>query len=350
MYSVNFLSKAKQSKAKQSKAKRELRALANNHFKTFLITLLSLTLLFSISCSNEGTTGGGDDYDYFYVSQDYNNRTNDITVIIEGTAKRVGSAGHIGFTANGSTISTISKESVANNSGSSLALEPSDFEYSESTKELTLSYTGLDKFQKASDSLTAKQKYQYTITFKFTDYSGKETTTDVTVNLIKAQLITKDDILTMMKNIKCSDNELFFPASAGEIVLNDGSGGNAGLGSLKFSFASLNANQFNTSSIPNFTLQGTSSHSALKTFKTGSVSRLIAQSIYQTTQYKEWFSGYWSGIDYNTVPTINNKNATFTLKFTSGLKSGYALSSQISSVLTSGLTIRLVADDKSAWD
>ena len=322
-------------------------------FKTFLITLLSLTLLFSISCSNEGTTGGGDDYDYFYVSQDYNTRTNDITVIIEGTARRVGSAGYIGFNANGSTISTISKESVANNSGSSLALEPSDFEYSESTKELTLSYTGLDKFQKVSDSLTAKQKYQYTITFKFTDYSGKETTTDVTVNLIKAQLITKADILTMMKNIKCSDNELFYKANAGEIVLSSGSGGGMmGLGNLKFSFASLNANQFITTSIPNFTLQGAADKElvSVKTFKTGSVSRLIAQSIYQTTQYQEWFSGYWSGIDYNTVPTINNKNATFTLKFTSGLKSGYALSSEISSVLTSGLTIRLVADDKSAWE
>ena len=34
-------------------------SLINNHFKTFLITLLSSTLLFSISCSNEGTTGGG---------------------------------------------------------------------------------------------------------------------------------------------------------------------------------------------------------------------------------------------------------------------------------------------------
>ena len=34
-------------------------SLINNHFKTFLISLLSLTLLFSISCSNEGTTGGG---------------------------------------------------------------------------------------------------------------------------------------------------------------------------------------------------------------------------------------------------------------------------------------------------
>ena len=39
--------------------KRLLLSLINNHFKTSLISLLSLTLLFSISCSNEGTTGGG---------------------------------------------------------------------------------------------------------------------------------------------------------------------------------------------------------------------------------------------------------------------------------------------------
>ena len=33
--------------------------MTDNSFKTFLITLLSLTLLFLASCSNEGTTGGG---------------------------------------------------------------------------------------------------------------------------------------------------------------------------------------------------------------------------------------------------------------------------------------------------
>ena len=42
-----------------SKAKRELRALTDNSFKTFLITLLSFILLFSISCKNDGKTGGG---------------------------------------------------------------------------------------------------------------------------------------------------------------------------------------------------------------------------------------------------------------------------------------------------
>ncbi len=44
---------------KRNETKGLLLSLINNHFKTFLITLLSLTLLFLISCSNEGTTGGG---------------------------------------------------------------------------------------------------------------------------------------------------------------------------------------------------------------------------------------------------------------------------------------------------
>lgn len=68
MYSVNSL----------SKAKRELYALTNNPFKTFLIALLALTLLFSISCSNEDTTGGGGGS--ISVSEEANN-SYDITVV-----------------------------------------------------------------------------------------------------------------------------------------------------------------------------------------------------------------------------------------------------------------------------
>ena len=49
----------KRNETKRNETKGLLLSLIYNHFKTFLITLLSLTLLFSISCSNEGTTGGG---------------------------------------------------------------------------------------------------------------------------------------------------------------------------------------------------------------------------------------------------------------------------------------------------
>ena len=79
-----MLSKAKQSKAKQSKAKRELRALTNNYFKTFLITLLSLTLLFSISCSNKGTTGGGGGNPANVGDAEFEGTLNNISLVGEG--------------------------------------------------------------------------------------------------------------------------------------------------------------------------------------------------------------------------------------------------------------------------
>ena len=59
MYSVNFLSKAKQSKAKQS-----VNCALNQQFsfKTFLITLLSFLLLFSISCKKNPTEPESEDF------------------------------------------------------------------------------------------------------------------------------------------------------------------------------------------------------------------------------------------------------------------------------------------------
>ncbi len=80
-------------------------SLINNSFKTFLISLLSLTLLFSISCSNEGTTGGGTGggtettetieakdfptellgtYEHYYVSGDDGKITVSTTTTTEG--------------------------------------------------------------------------------------------------------------------------------------------------------------------------------------------------------------------------------------------------------------------------
>ena len=50
-------------------------------------------MLFSVSCSNEGTTGGdGGNYNYFAVWEDFSN-TNDIML-----ATIVYSAGYVGFT------------------------------------------------------------------------------------------------------------------------------------------------------------------------------------------------------------------------------------------------------------
>ena len=295
-------------------------------------------MLFSVSCSNEGTTGGdtGGNYNYFSVSEDWNN-SKDITL----ANSVVSTAATVGFSVYGSTSYTVSIESV--DSGSNpLILDASDFSYTESTKELTLTYSGKNKFQNASSSLTAKQKYQYTITFKFTDYSSVDTTDtktlNVAINLIKAQIITKTDIENMMKSVKNSDGA-FGSQKNGEILFFDG-------GTTTFDFKSATF----SGSTPNFsatgtttTLSGNVTHTASeKTFS-------LAYAIAETTQYKTYFSSSVFDIDYNsTPPTISGKTCTFTLKFKK-LQSGYALSSEVAHLMTTGLTIKLTLTDKASW-
>ena len=293
-------------------------------------------MLFSVSCSNEGTTGGdtGGNYNYFSVSEDWNN-SKDITL----ANSSVSTAGTVGFNVYGSTSYSVSIESV--DSGSNpLILDASDFSYTESTKKLTLSYSGLNKISSAS--LTAKQKYQYTITFKFTDYSSVDTTDtktlNVAINLIKAQIITKTDIENMMKSVKNSDGA-FGSQKNGEILFFDG-------GTTTFDFKSATF----SGSTPNFsatgtttTLSGNVTHTASeKTFS-------LAYAIAETTQYKTYFSSSVFDIDYNsTPPTISGKTCTFTLKFKK-LQSGYALSSEVSRLATTGLTIGFTLGDKASW-
>ena len=292
-------------------------------------------MLFSISCSAEDTTGGGGDYNYFAVWEDFSN-TNDIVL-----TSIVYSAGYVGFTVSGSTSYDISIESVANNSGSSLTLEPSDFTYTKSTKKLTLSYYGLTKFQNASSSLTARQKYQYTITFKFTDYASEDTKNlDVNVNLIKAEVITKTQIENMMKTVKGSDGGIYGAKNDGEITFSDG-----GV-PTKFSFASASF----SSSTPNFNSTGettflSSNIEVTASYKTSS----LAYAIRETTLFKTYFGSSHFDIDYESVPpTISSdkKECIFTIKFKK-LQSGYALSSEVAHLMTSGLTIRLTLKDGS---
>ena len=288
-------------------------------------------MLFSVSCSNEGTTGGdtGGNYNYFSVSEKWNN-SKDITL----ANSSVSTAGTVGFNVYGSTSYSVSIESV--DSGSNpLILDASDFSYTESTKELTLSYSGLTKYQAAT--LTAKQKYQYTITFKFTDYASEDTkNVDVTVNLIKAQMITKTDIENMMKSVKNSDGA-FGSQKNGEILFFDG-------GTTTFDFTSATF----SGSTPNFSATGTTITASGSVTHTASKKTFsLANAIAGTTQYKTYFSSSVFDIDYDsTPPTISadKKTCTFTLKFKK-LQSGYALSSEVSRLTTSGLTIRLILKD-----
>ena len=290
-------------------------------------------MLFSISCSNEGTTGGDTgNYNYFSVSEDWNN-SKDITL----ANSVVSTAATVGFSVYGSTSYTVSIESV--DSGSNpLILDASDFSYTESTKELTLTYSGKNKFQNASSSLTAKQKYQYTITFKFTDYISEDTKTlDVKVNLIKAQMITKTDIENMMKVVKNKDG-IYGGKKDGEIVFFDG-------GTTTFDFKSATF----SGSTPNFSATGTTTTSSTVTHIASRKTFSLADAIAGTTQYKTYFSSSVFDIDYNsTPPTISGKDCTFTLKFKK-LNSGYALSSEVSRLTTSGSTIKLTLPEKASW-
>ena len=199
-----------------------------------------------------------------------------------------------------------------------------------------MSYPGLNKISSAS--LTAKQKYQYTITFKFADYISEDTKNlDVKVNLIKAQMITKTDIENMMKSVKNSDGA-FGSKNNGEILFFDG-------GTTTFDFKSATF----SGSTPNFSATGTTTTTSSVTHTASRKTFSLASAIANTTQFKEYFGSSVFDIDYDsTPPSISGKNCTFTMKFKK-LQSGYALSSEVSRLTTSGLTIRFTLGDKASW-
>ena len=287
-----------------------MRSLTNNPFKTFLIALLSLTLLFSISCSNEDTTGGGNTFSD--IQEGYNN-TNTITVISQ-TSSSVYSAGTIEFFVYGVSDYNVSIESV-NNGSNPLALEPSDFSYDKSSKKLTLSSSGLTKFQSSSASLTAKQKYQYAITFKF-ETSSDSKIFDVNVNLIKAEVITKTEIEAMIKSM----GTIYIPAT------------NMADESKKANF-DFSASTF-SSGVPNFNAKiGKAVDASYYTYS-GRIYTLWA--LEKTENFKKYFSG--SGGKGDAV--VNGLNLTFDLLLY--LKEGYALSSDVAHITSDGLSIRLI--------
>ena len=323
------MNKTKQNKTKQNNYHYLLTNLLS--FKLF-IALLSL-ILFSISCSNEGTTGGGDtgdnyNYNYFSVSEDWNN-SKDITVISQTSSSSVYSAGTVGFSVYGATDYTISIESVTMGSGGSLTLDVSDFIYSQSTKDLSLSSSGLTKFQNASSGLTEKQKYQYTITFKIAT-SSESKNVDVNVNLIKAKVITKAEVEAMMKKIT-TDKGLMGSSSAGVVSINGG-GNYANFDFSSFTIGSGTPN-FRSTVVSSTDIAG-KSYSAANSSAT--IGGLSTSGIQKIADYRTLF-GY-SSIDWS-IQVISGKKCTFYFIFK--VPSGCALESSIQHIATTGLTIEL---------
>ena len=226
-------------------------------------------------------------------------------------------------------------------SGGSLTLDVSDFIYSQSTKDLRLSTSGLTKFQNASSGLTEKQKYQYTITFKIAT-SSESKNVNVIVNLIKAKVVTKTEIETIMKTVKRKSDWLISGTpNAGEIII---AGTSSSDNTVKFSFASAN---FSPSS-PNFSSTGTTTTSSQSvSISKSKAAETLKDAINDNSEFGKYFSNFL-GVESSATPTISGKDCTFTLKFKT-LKSGHALSIEVAHLTTTGLTIKLTLDGKATW-
>ena len=250
------------------------------------------------------------------------------------------SAGTIGFKVVGATDYTVSIESVANNSASSLTLGASDFSYNQSSKDLRLSSSGLSKFQTAKDKFTETQKYAYRITFKIAT-SSESKNVDVNINLIKAKVVTKTEIETIMKTVKRKSSIVISGTpSVGEIIIAD----TKIQDSTKFSFASAS---FSPSS-PNFSATGTTTTSSSSvSISSSKAAETLVNAINDNSEFGKYFLTFL-GIESSATPSVSGKDCTFTLKFKT-LKSGHVLSSEVAHLTTTGLTIKLTLDGKASW-
>ena len=330
-----------------------MRALANNPFKTFLITLLSFTLLFSISCSNEGTTGGDTGGDYWYNPDTNNNNitpppvtpgkltasaTKNITINIAN--QKVHSAGSVYFMVRPYELEkagnfTVSIDSVAKATGnaSSLELTPADFgSLTPSSKELTLSADGLAKVNSAS-GLADATAYKYDITFKFATTSDTVSNKTVlytsTVSLYKLVSVTEAMFKKMITSTPKKEN---IPnRSAIDTVGND-------YFSIDFSKVSFwdskTININNMAGMTDPTKDSTYSPyaSGLRTLTFGG-----------TADDRKFASSYCKNA------TLNTDGSMLTLNYVFTLKSGYVLDNNISFITNEGLNIRVQFLGKGKW-
>ena len=330
------------------------------YFKTFLITLLSLTLLFSISCSNEGTTGGNTGDDYWYNPDTNNNNitpppvtpgkltasaTKNITINIAN--QKVHSAGSIYFMVRPYELEkagnfTVSIDSVAKATGnnSSLELTPADFSsLTPSSKELTLSADGLTKVNSAS-GLADATAYKYDITFKFATtsdtVSNKTVSYTSTVSLYKLVSVTKDMLKTMITSTPKKEN----------IPNRNKIDGHNDYFSIDFSKASISSD-LKTVTFNNMAGMITTPQNKASTFSPYA-SGLITLLFGTTDTRKFISSGYCkthtiSGSSGDSVDYVLDLNYVFTLK------SGYVLDDSISFITNEGLTLRVMFLGNGKW-
>ena len=222
-----------------------------------------------------------------------------------------------------------------------MTLGASDFSYNQSSKDLRLSSSGLSKFQAAKDKFIETQKYAYRITFKIAT-SSESKNVDVNINLIKAKVVTKTEIETIMKTVKQKSSALISDTpSAGEIIIADTSSFD---NTVKFSFADKSF----SSSSPNFSSTGTTTSSASIIISASKAAETLVNAINDNSEFGKYFLTFL-GVESSATPSVSGKGCTFTLKFKT-LKSGNVLSKEVAHLTTTGLTIKLTLPDKAKWE
>ena len=312
-------------------------------------------MLFSISCSNEGTTGGNTGDDYWYNPETNNNNitpppvtpgkltasaTKNITINIAN--QKVHSAGSISFMVRPYELEktgnyTVSIDNVAKATGntSSLELTPADFSsLTPSSKELTLSADGLAKVNSAS-GLADATAYNYSVAFKFTTTSDTVSNKTVlytsTVSLYKLVSVTKDMLKTMITSTPTKR------------VLNRSA---AAYDNFSDSFTIDFSKVLISSDLKTTTINSMGAGMTDPT-KDSTYSPYEFTSIwffkFGTTETQKFINSH------DCKHTINKTGATLTLNYVFTLKSGYILDDNISFITNDGIKLYITFLNKGKW-
>ena len=310
-------------------------------------------MLFSISCSNEGTTGGDTGDDYWY-----NPDTNDIipppstpgkltasatkNITINIADQKVHSAGSVSFMVRPYELEkagnfTVSIDSVAKATGnsSSLELTPADFSsLTPSSKELTLSADGLNKVNSASD-LKDATAYDYSVAFKFTTTSDTVSNKTVlytsTVSLYKLVSVTK----VMLENmIKKTPTKTVQNRTAIDTVGSDSFSIDFNKASISSDLKSVTFNNMSGMTDPTKDSTYSPYASGLRTLTFGG-----------TAEDRKFASHLCKNA------TISTDGSLLTLNYVFTLNRGYVLDNDISFITNEGLNIRVqfLGTKKGKW-
>lgn len=310
-------------------------------------------MLFSISCSNEGTTGGDTGDDYWY-----NPDTNDIipppltpgkltasatkNITINIANQKVHSAGRVSFLVRPYELEdagdfTVSIDSVVKATGnsSSLELTPTDFSsLTPNSKELTLSADGLAKVNSAS-GLKDATAYKYDITFKFTTtsdtVSNKTALYTSTVSLYKLVSVTK----SMLENmIKTTPTKTVQNRTAIDTVGSDSFSIDFNKASISSDLKSVTFNNMAGMTDPTKDSTYSPYASGLRTLTFGG-----------TAENRKFASPLCKNA------TISTDGSLLTLNYVFTLNRGYVLDNDISFITNEGLNIRVqfLGTKKGKW-